>query len=299
MAKPRIVMLHGFTGSGASFDGVVEQLPEDWTIWRPDLVGHGEASDVEVASFDGEVDRLLEGLGPASQRWNLVGYSMGARVALALLLRSPERFASATLVGGHPGLEDEHEKRTRIAEDERWAETIEADVESFLDRWSRLPLFASQQNLPRAALEQQQRIRSAHTAPGLARAMRVLSLGRMSDHRPGLRRLAQLDSLPGVLPVRLLIGSLDSKFLELGRELIADLVRAAAATSGRAEGGNDRATASSLEARLEIVEGAGHNVVLEAPRAIAQLLLRTTIALSDPIRSNLIDVDPMCQETTG
>ena len=103
------MLLHGFTGSGPSMDDVSLALARDFEVIAPDLPGHGRsiaADDGPVHSFDDCLDRLaatLEQAGHARAHW--IGYSMGARLALAFALRFPERVASLLLIGARAGIE--------------------------------------------------------------------------------------------------------------------------------------------------------------------------------------------------
>jgi 2-succinyl-6-hydroxy-2,4-cyclohexadiene-1-carboxylate synthase len=238
------VLLHGFTGSPASFDGVVEALPATVRVLRPTLLGHGPSGS-GAGSFEGEVDRLAAQVGESGlRRPVLCGYSLGGRLALALLARHPSLFARAVIVAGHSGLTDPTERASRIEGDERWATLLEQEgIAAFVDAWERQSLFATQAELPEAVQKRQREMRLAHDPSGLARALRVLGLGRMPDLRGGLRKVT--------VPVTLVVGEADSKFRALARSL-ADGV------FGGAE--------------VRLVPGSGHNVVLEAPRAVARAI---------------------------
>ena len=88
-------MLHGFTGSQASF----ARLAVPGLALVPTLGGH--LSEAASADFWGEVERLAAFAPGATE---LFGYSLGSRLALGLLARYPERFERAVLVSAHPGL---------------------------------------------------------------------------------------------------------------------------------------------------------------------------------------------------
>ena len=144
----------------------------------------------------------------------------------------------------HPGLRsDGAERAERAAADECWASLADTAPEEFLARWSRQPLFDTQQHIDPDRRAAQQRLRERHDGSALGAAMRALSLARMPDWRPSLPQLT--------LPVHLIVGALDAKFAELARQMTAALRRA----------------------RLTIVPGVGHNVPLEAPAAIVDALL--------------------------
>ncbi|MFW6051623.1 MAG: alpha/beta fold hydrolase [Myxococcota bacterium] len=247
MSDP-IVLLHGFTGAPRSWDPVVRALPGGARVVRPPLLGHGAADDASVTCFDDEVDRLAAHLhGEGVRDALLVGYSLGGRLALGLLARHPDRFARAVILGAHPGLTDPDARVERVARDERWAHMLEREgIGAFVDAWERLPLFATQARLPAAVRQGQRAIRMAHDPRGLARALRVVGLGRMPVLWDRLARVR--------VPARLVAGSLDAKFGALADRL-------AEAWGGPAE--------------VARIEGAGHNVVLERPADVAALVVGT------------------------
>jgi len=242
-----LILLHGFTGSAASFDELLPQLAELGArarILRPRLLGHGANPGPRVLRFEHEVDRLAAEIRRAGfSGAHLCGYSLGARLGLGLLARHAALFSSATLIGVHPGLSDSGERAARIGSDERWCELLSRQgMLGFLRAWEAQPLFETQRELSGPQRERQRQIRQSHSADGLMRALRVLGLGQMPDYRGVLPALG--------LRVRLLVGSRDSKFESLAQGLTA--------ASGRIE--------------LLRVEGAGHNLPLEAPAQLARVL---------------------------
>jgi len=132
MERETIVLLHGFTQAGRSWDAVVAALGvERYRALAPDIRGHGEAADVRPISFDAVRADVLA-LPPA--RFALCGYSMGGRIALSIALHpeARERVSRLVLVGASPGIADEEERRTRRAADEALAERIEGEgIEAF------------------------------------------------------------------------------------------------------------------------------------------------------------------------
>lgn len=247
MSTP-LVLLHGFTGSPSSWTDVrigLERDLYDDNVFAPALLGHdGSPGPAEVQSFGDEVDRLARAvLERRMERPHLVGYSMGARVGLGLLVRHPGLFLSATLIGVSPGPADPAERSSRRDQDEGWARLLETEgLDTFVAAWEALPLFAAQQRGDPVRLARQRRIRLSHDPRGLARALRVIGPAAMPDYRP---ELGLVD-----VPVRIVAGERDRKFVGLGRELAPRLPAG----------------------QLRIVGDAGHNVVLERPAEIARLL---------------------------
>src|SRR5438445_2884885 len=115
---PTIVMLHGFTNTGASWDPVIAALGERYRSLAPDLRGHGMAGDripVTLEAVLGDVAALTEG------ELVLAGYSMGGRIALHAALAWPERVRRLVLIGASPGLADASERLARRAADDALA----------------------------------------------------------------------------------------------------------------------------------------------------------------------------------
>ena len=85
-----VLWLHGFAGDGGSFDGLRDDLSSSVRATLPDLPGHGATKGPAAAGTGWEetlaaLEAVLRALpGPRL----LAGYSMGARLALALALRS-------------------------------------------------------------------------------------------------------------------------------------------------------------------------------------------------------------------
>ena len=135
-----VVFLHGFTHTGASWDPVVAALGESYRSLAPDIRGHGTASEREpviLAAVLGD----LAGLAP--ERFTLVGYSMGGRIALHAALAFGGRIERLVLIGASPGLADPVERGARRAADEKLADEIEgSSIEEFAERWARTPVLA-------------------------------------------------------------------------------------------------------------------------------------------------------------
>jgi len=196
-----LVLLHGFTQTGASWDGVVRELAGRYRALAPDL-GTGP--------WEAELDRL-EAVAPPA--FTLAGYSMGGRLALALALRMPERVARLVLVSSSPGLADERERAARRAADEALADRIEAiGAEAFAREWAAQPLFAGQPAEVAAAAHADRMRRSAaeHAAQ-----LRGLGTGVMP---PLWGRLGEL-----AMSVTLVVGEHDAKFRALAERMAARL----------------------------------------------------------------------------
>ena len=233
-----VVLLHGFAGTGRLWDPVVARLDgERYRPLAPDLRGHGTAATRRPVDFDGCVGDVL---GLVAHPFTLCGYSMGGRIALHVALAAPDRVDRLVLVATTAGIEDEGERAARRASDERLAAwTEQASIEAFADRWTDQPLFGG--TPPQAAAIWRADILDNEPA-GLAAALRGIGTGSMA---PLWDRLGEL-----TMPVTVLAGSQDAKFLALGERL------AAALPAGE----------------LVVVNGAGHGIPREDPGAVAAAL---------------------------
>jgi len=234
-----LVLLHGFTNTGGSWEPVRRALGGRYRALAPDLPGHGQFAARRPASF-AACDAYVRAL--ADERCVLCGYSMGGRVALHAALGLGRRLARLVLIGASAGLADPVERAARRADDERLAARIETlGIEAFAREWGAQPLLAG---LPRGIAEQAEADRLGNTAAGLAAALRGLGTGVMP---PLWERLGEL-----TVPVDVLAGERDEKFVATGARMVAGLPAAA----------------------LHVVPGAGHAVHLEAPDAVAAILAR-------------------------
>jgi 2-succinyl-6-hydroxy-2,4-cyclohexadiene-1-carboxylate synthase len=240
------VLLHGFTGSPSGFRELTNELAaQGIRVESPALLGHGARDDAGVDGFEGEVDRLAGFVRSLDGPAHLVGYSLGGRIAIGLLVHHPELFAGATLVSAQPGLTTERERIERQAADERWCEILEQQgLVAFVDAWERVPLFATQAGLPKELLEQQRRERLSHDPAGLARSLRTCGLGKMPPYWTALRGVT--------VPTTLMVGEHDPKFAAI----------------------NFRMEELLPKANVSRVAGAGHNVLLERPRAVCDVVSR-------------------------
>ncbi len=246
--RPALALLHGFTSSGESWNEVRAHLPPDQQVWAPNLPGHGPDLDPAVplpADFAATVKVLAESLGDAVKPpVHLAGYSMGARLALALALEYPQLVSRLTLIGARPGIGG-HERSARALVDDRRADFLESNgVRPFIDQWEMADLFTSQARLPEHARLEQRRRRLASDATGLGWALRALSPARMPDYRSRLGELA--------MPVTLVVGELDVIYTGVADTMLDSL------TNGD----------------LVVVPDSGHNPTLEAPKEVADVLAR-------------------------
>ncbi|MBJ6762654.1 2-succinyl-6-hydroxy-2,4-cyclohexadiene-1-carboxylate synthase [Myxococcaceae bacterium JPH2] len=215
-----VLLLHGFTGSRASFDHLKPLLSRSVRAVAVDLPGHGATPLPERSGREGFVEtvdaviRLARSLGEGPV--DLLGYSQGARVALAAAVTAPEVFERLIMESGSPGLHRRQERAARRESDARLAAFIQArGVDAFVERWEALPLFDGLRQLPAQHQDALRERRRACTVTGLAGALGTLGVGVQPDYWPSLHRQR--------LPTLLLTGARDEKFTQLARRMAAEL----------------------------------------------------------------------------
>lgn len=229
----KVGFVHGFTQTGRSWQPIIDLLGSEFECSTFDAPGHGSNADGE-RSLTECGDDIAAALGGGA----LVGYSMGARMALHAVLRHPQDFECLVLVSGTAGIDDDTERRRRRESDAALAERIlDIGVERFVDEWLAGPLFSG------LGPDQAQRdLRLANTPRGLADSLRYAGTG---SQQPLWEILGKVQ-----IPTLVVTGRDDAKFDALGARLAAG-IRGAVHVS---------------------VEGAGHSVHMERPAEFASIL---------------------------
>jgi len=246
--NPALLLLHGFTGTGSIWAAFAAGLRRHgFRTIAPDLPGHGRSSmagETASASVERTADDLARHLtrGAAAPA-GVVGYSLGARVALRLAIAHPEVVSGLVLESPSAGIADDAEREARRRADDQLAADIVRDgLEAFIDRWEQSPIFATHQRLNPRVARAQREFRLRNTAEGLALSLRSAGQGSM---QPLHDRLGEI-----YVPTLVITGALDPA--RPRAELVA---------------------AGIPDARLAVVSGAGHTPHLERPDAFRRLVI--------------------------
>lgn len=209
-----LVMLHGFTGSGANWSHIAEAL--DYHTIAPDIIGHGltdapsDPARYHIEQTAADIVGLIEQL--ELKRVRLLGYSMGGRLALYIALNYPKKVERLILESCSPGLASEAERAQRRTQDETLAERIEREgIRAFVTLWENLPLFETRKRLSPDIQAQVRERRLQNRVVGLANSLRGIGTG----VQPSL-----WDTLPRLrIPVTLVTGALDQKYDQIARAM--------------------------------------------------------------------------------
>ncbi|HYH58082.1 MAG TPA: alpha/beta fold hydrolase [Thermoleophilaceae bacterium] len=166
-----------------------------------------------------------------------IGYSMGGRIVLHAALANPGRWPALVLVGVSAGIDDPVARRKDDDELAGWIQR--KPIADIVAMWETQAAFATQSPELVAA---QREGRLSFEPPELAYLLRAFGQGVMP---PIWDRLSALD-----VPVLLLTGALDEKYLAAGRRMASLLPRGT----------------------LETIPDAGHAPQLEAPEAVADAI---------------------------
>jgi 2-succinyl-6-hydroxy-2,4-cyclohexadiene-1-carboxylate synthase len=181
--------LHGFLGR-----------PSDWDFLR---------DQVEIRA----IDLFREGLDPlreAKPEDFILGYSMGGRLALAMLLSRSLR--GAIIISAGLNIADPSERAARLHHDHRWAERFESEEwSSVVHAWNAQPLFAGE-------AEPFPRIESDYDRRALAEALRNWSPAVLEPLEP---RLPEIET-----PILWIAGTRDTKYAAVAERAVALLPHA-------------------------------------------------------------------------
>ncbi len=253
-SHPAILFLHGFMGDRHEFKQAIAGLSKQFYCVAIDLMGHGQTHLIDQAPQDTvivtkqEYYYTIQAIAYLVIKFLdflrldccfLIGYSMGGRLALYLTIHFPQYFHKTVLESASAGLCTDAERIDRLAKDHQLAAKLESgDFRQFLENWYQQPIFASLRSHPYFPELLKQRLNNSPSQ--LAKSLRNLSTGM----QPSL-----WEDLPKIeVPLLLLVGELDSKFVKINQQM-------------------DQLTKYS---QLEIVPNCGHNIHFENPKLFVE-----------------------------
>jgi len=243
-AGPAVVFLHGIGGNRSNWTAQLDALADAFLALAWDARGYGDSEDypgpLTFDDFSEDLLRLLDYVG--AERAHLVGLSMGGRIVLDFYERHPERAASLVLCDSFPGFDTE-------------SFTPEARAEFVRSR--KEPLLAGK--TPR---EMAPPVAKTLVSPATPREV----VDRLIESMAALRTESYIKAIEATTHY----------------ERVADLTQVAVPVQ-LIVGEDDRLTPPALsqsmaaalpDARLAVIEKAGHLTNLEQPEAFNAVLRR-------------------------
>ncbi|MFX3617010.1 MAG: 2-succinyl-6-hydroxy-2,4-cyclohexadiene-1-carboxylate synthase [Sporolactobacillus sp.] len=242
-----LVLLHGFTGSMADWEQLLPEWVSVFQVIRIDLLGHGQTGSPDSPNRYSMDQQILDLIGILDllgiKQANVLGYSMGGRVALSLACLHPERIKCLILESVSPGLSNLKERQARRQHDQKLSRFISDEgMEAFVNFWENIPLFETQKKLPDALRDRVRSSRLANHPLGLAGSLLGMGTGSQPSWWNKLKRLK--------MPVLLVTGKKDQKFCRIASEM-ARLIK---------------------RCDWQIAEDCGHNIHLEDQMAFSRIL---------------------------
>ncbi len=231
--------LHGFTESDEVWQDVFRDSGIDAKCLL--LPGHGSKPCPADSDIPGTVEEIAGEL--PDDGVDLLGYSMGGRLALRLALDHPKKVKRLILISSSPGLQSEEAMNERSSRDDALAEILEEDgIGAFVAWWEANPVLKTVRELDPNEEATLRSRRLNHDPADLAHACRCLGQGRME---PLWERLGELQC-----PVLLVTGSHDKPYKDMLQ----------------------KAAGSIPQSRFRIIPVAGHAVHREQPDALLEIL---------------------------
>ncbi|MFO1444268.1 2-succinyl-6-hydroxy-2,4-cyclohexadiene-1-carboxylate synthase [Bacillus sp. Bva_UNVM-123] len=214
------LLLHGFTGNSSTWKEFTPVWSEHSKAFAIDIIGHGKTdSPIDKAKYDIEaaaddLNEILEKL--EIEQTDILGYSMGGRLALTFAMKYPEKVRKLILESSSPGLDNEEERKKRRLQDEKLAEQIRMNgLETFIHYWENIPLFRSQQRLPETTRNLIRKQRMSNNEIGLINSLYGMGTGSQPSWWGSLEQLT--------IPTLIMTGSLDNKFCHIANEMTKSL----------------------------------------------------------------------------
>lgn len=240
-----VVLLHGFTGSTRTWNDFILNRPDGIQLITIDLPGHGKTTGDTLKTMDECIDDLHTFFKKLNvHSFYLLGYSMGGRTALRYAIQYPDEIKGLILESSSPGLLEEEARKARRRKDEKLANKIEKDgVTAFVNYWENIPLFHTQKRLTEKAQQAIRTERLFQRREGLANSLRGMGTGSQASNWGLLENVK--------MPVLLLAGELDEKFITINKQMYKQL----------------------SDVTLEIIPHAGHAIHVEMPDIFQKIVV--------------------------
>lgn len=211
--KP-LICLHGFSEDLTTWDEI--EL-EGYQLILIDLIGHGR-SDKPISRKYYKVKMILDHLNKIIKylgydKYSILGYSMGGRIALAYALKYQDEVEKLVLESSSYGECGFINRFKRRINDFKLAKLIKKnDIEWFEQYWSNLKIFDTQRNLPKTTRDNIRERRLGNKTYVLANTLVESGQGKFPCLKYQLERLK--------MPVLYITGEYDTKYNLLAKDYI-------------------------------------------------------------------------------
>lgn len=235
-----LVMIHGWAMHVGIWREFARQLAEHRQVICLDLPGHGRSETIDNFALPDIADALLEVV--PVQKFSLLGWSLGALVAIEIADRFPDRVESLCLLAGNPKfVQDDDWPGVKFDVMDAFVALLESDVRLTLIRFLALQvngLADGKRLLALMKLTMQE-----CNAPSVEVLRSGLDILEKSDSRAVLQRIQ--------CPVRVVLGDRD-KLVPLGCGVALKTLKP--------------------EIELHVLENAGHVLFLSHERELLEIL---------------------------
>jgi pimeloyl-[acyl-carrier protein] methyl ester esterase len=235
-----VVLLHGWGMNPAVFDGLAAELGERHVVCAPALPGYGSSRECESYTLAGLVREMSAS---APERCDVIGWSLGAHVALHWARTRPQQVARLAVIAATPCFVRRGDWHAALDAStlRGFADALAHDAQATLDRF--IFLQAQGDGAAKRVMQMLRATLSAHALPSSTVLAAGLEILRDEDLRVVLGEIAQHT---------LVVHGENDQLVPLtaARELAQRLPRA----------------------RLEIIAGAAHAPFVSSPEIVSRLL---------------------------
>jgi pimeloyl-[acyl-carrier protein] methyl ester esterase len=233
-------MLHGWGTNARVFAELAGELASYCDVMTPDLPGYGGVPDCEPHTLENLAARVAS---DAPQRCAVVGWSLGAQVALTWARERPQQVGALVLIGATPCFvrRSAWDCAMDAATFDRFDVSVRANAASALDRF--VSLQAQGDDDERRVIRRLRAAISGVDAPRAEVLANGLNILRTTDLRPCLHDITQ--------PVLVVQGALDRLVPAAAGEYLARTLGAAA---------------------LATISGAAHAPFISQPRSVSRTI---------------------------
>ena len=238
-----LILIHGFTGSHESFETSVRYLRQFFKVITIDMIGHGKSFDKNPNNytFERSVQLIKDILIELNiKKTNLLGYSLGGRLALHFAINSSILINKLILCSTSPGIKDKSKRRDRQNSDSYLVNLLlDQGIGGFVNYWESLSIWEPEKKLSNNIKQNMRKIRLKQNPLGL--------INSLNSQGQGIQKFL-LKNLTKIQNKTLIFaGEKDNKYIKNSYEIQKNI----------------------KDSKVQIVPNSGHNLILENPIYIA------------------------------